>query len=91
MVAILAWERGLQDRLRGALGSSLVGGLGGGMRGNLAAALGGGGGVDLAGSFKNNLWSELECGLGSILEPKLFKCKHNFNPRCRCKNRSKCW
>ena len=55
MVAILAWERGLQDRLRGALGSSLVGGLGGGMRGNLEAALGGGGGVDLAGSFKNNL------------------------------------
>ena len=55
-----------------------MGGLGGGMRGNLEAALGGGGGVDLAGSFKNNLWSELECGLGSTLELKLFKMQAQF-------------
>ena len=62
------------------------------LRGNVEAALGGGVGVDLAGSFKDNLWSELERGLGSILELNLFtKCRHNFNPRGRYKNGSNWW
>ena len=62
------------------------------MEGCLAAALGDGGGVGVAGSLKDNLGSGLERGLGSIRELKVFtRCRHNYNSRCRHKNRFNCW
>ena len=92
MTAIVAWEGGLGDRLRGGLGSGFGGGLGGDIKGCLAAALGDGGGVGVAGSLKDNLGSGLERGLGSIRELKVFTGRRqNYNPRCRYMNTSNYW
>ena len=83
---------GLGDRLRRGLGSSFGGGLGGDIEGCLAAALGDGGGVGVAGSLKDNLGSDLERGLGSIRELKVFTGRRqNYNPRCRYMNTSNYW
>ena len=91
MAAILAWKRGLGDRLRGGLGSNLGGGLGVIWKA-VCQLLRGTVEVGVAGSLKDNLGSDLERGLGSIRELKVFTGRrHIYNPRCRYMNRSNYW